>query len=163
MKKVITFMLTLVLLLTLTTPALASAPPVSYSSIPTEGIPAKGNIGSANGQLDVLSLSSTIHIYTWRNSIQEISSGYLKLYGLTETDWLADQVETDYYLQQWNGSSWVTYSTSFNYVFDTDYLELNIYRFVAHGYYYRLQTVHRGWLGSSYDTKTLYSSYIYVS
>ena len=81
----------------------------------------------------------------------------------TETDWLPEKIETDYYLQLWNGSAWVTYSTSFNYMYDTDYMALSIYRYVAHGYYYRLKTVHMGWMEGTYDERTLYSSYIYVS
>lgn len=163
MKKVITFMLVLALFAAMTTTAFASAPPQTYSSLPTEGSAAEGNIGSAAGELNALPMDSIgINIYVWRNSIQEISSGYLQLYGMTETDVLADKVETDYYLQQWNGTSWVTYSTSLNYRLDSDYLSLYIFRYVTHGYYYRLKTVHKGFLGIDYDSRTLYSSYIYV-
>lgn len=163
MKKIITIALALALLVSMTTTALA-APPLTYSSVPTEGTPASGNVGSAQGQLSMgmMPMTDSIHIYTWRNSISEVSSGYLSLYGLTATDLLADKVETDYYLQQWNGTSWVTYSTSTNYAYSTDYLSLNVYKYVTLGYYYRLETVHKGWLGATYDSKTLYSSYIYV-
>jgi hypothetical protein len=163
MKKIIAVVLAIAVFAALTSTAFATDPPSTYSSVPTEGTPAKGNVGSAEGHLDFVPDDLSIHIYTWRNSISEYSSGYLQLYGLTETDWLADKIETDFYLQQWNGSSWVTYSTSFNWMYDSDYLALSIFRYVSHGYYYRLKTVHRGWLGTTYDERTLYSSYIYVS
>lgn len=168
MKRLVTLLLTVALTAAMSSAAFAADPPSTYSSVPTEGTPAKGNVGSAEGHLTRLAAMTAddygeINIISWRNSIQEISPGYLQLYGMTMTDLLADKVETDYYLQQWDGSAWVTYSSSINYRIDSDYLSLNIYRYVAHGYYYRLKTVHKAFLGISYDSKILYSSYIYVS
>lgn len=163
MKKLIATLVAVTLFFSLTSSALAVDPPKAYSSVPTEGTPAEGNVGSAEGQLRFAPMDVSIHIYIWRNSIEEISSGYLKLYGYTETDLIADKVETDYYLQRWDGSTWVNISSSLNYEYDSDSLSLNIYRYVSHGYYYRVKTVHRGWYGTTYDERTLYSSYIYVS
>jgi hypothetical protein len=168
MKKLITVLLAVALTVAMSSTAFAADPPSTYSSVPTEGTPAKGNVGSAEGHL--LSLAALamdvgleINLVSWRNSIQEISSGYLQCYGMSMTDNVADKIETDYYLQQWNGSDWVTYSSSLNYRVDSDYIALSIFRYVAHGYYYRLKTVHKAYLGIDYDSKTLYSSYIYVS
>lgn len=168
MKKLVTLLLAAVMTAAMSSTAFAADPPSTYSSVPTEGTAAQGSVGSASGSLaSLVALSDgeygDISIISWRNSIQEISSGYLQLYGMTMTDYLADKVETDYYLQQWNGTDWVTYSSSLNYRLDTDYLSLNIFRYVAHGYYYRLKTVHKAFLGIAYDSKILYSSYIYVS
>lgn len=167
MKKFTAIVLTIALLVSFTTTALAADPPLTYSSVPTSGTPANGSVGSAQGARTSFGMSpmavGDIHVYIWRNSITEISSGYLKLFGLTQTDLNADRVDLNFTLQQWNGSDWVTYSTSNNYDTDTSYLSLNIYRYVAHGYYYRVKTVHNGYLNTSSDTETLYSSYIYVS
>lgn len=165
MKRITAMLLFLVLTLSLASTALAVDPPDSkkpYSEVPTEGTPAKGNVGSAEGQLLYTPKSGGIEIYTWRNSITELSPGYVKCYCLTITDFLADKVENDYVLQRWNGSSWVSYSTSQNWDLFTDFLGTNIYRYVAQGYYYRVMTTHRGWLGLGYDQEVLYSSYIYV-
>jgi hypothetical protein len=163
MKKLVAFALAIVLFATMTSTAFASDLSDSYSSVPTEGTPAKGGIGSAEGSADYSALDVDFYVEYWRNSIQEIASGYLRMYGYTKTNIVADKIENDYYLQQWNGSAWVTYSTSYNYVYDEISFTLNIYRYVSSGYYYRVKTIHRGWLDTSYDSETLYSSYIYVS
>jgi hypothetical protein len=168
MKKLLALLLAVTMFLTMSSAALADDDSKVYSSVPTEGTPASGAIGSAEGSAGRAAMAAasdgeTIHLYSWRNSIQEYSSAYLKLYGMTMTDIFADKVETDFYLQRWDGSIWVNISTSYNYIYDDDYLALSICRSVCHGYYYRVKTVHRAWLGDSYDVATLYSSYIYVS
>jgi hypothetical protein len=162
MKKILAFVLTVALLCSFSTVAFAADPPKPPA--PTEGTPAKGSVGSAEGYLMyALASSYTIHVTLYRNSITEASSAYLRLTGVTETDNVGDRLELNFTLQQWNGTAWVTYSTSNNYELQTDYETETIYRAVAHGYYYRVKTVHRGYLDSSSDEQTLYSSYIYVS
>jgi hypothetical protein len=168
MKRIAALILTAIILVSMTTTAFATDPPVVYSTVPTSGVPATSGIGSAQGSLfgnkiTAMTDSEGISIYVWRNSIEEISSGYLKCYCYTMTDLNADRVENDYVLHQWNGSSWVTYSTSANWMLGTDLFITNIYRFVAHGYYYRIVTTHCGWWNTYYDERTLTSSYIYVS
>lgn len=163
MKKVMSTILLALLLFTLTaTPALAVDPPQVYSSIPTEGTPAKGVVGSAEGHKQFSVAAAGVELYSWRNNITLISSGYVMCSQRTITDLLADKIQVDFVLQQWNGSSWVTYSTSENWILNSDIFSSEIYRYVAHGYNYRIKTTHKAWLDLSYDSAVLYSSYIYV-
>lgn len=162
MKKILAFVLTVALLCSFSSVAFAADPPMT--SAPTVGTPANGNVGSAEGYRRMaLMTSSGILVTTWRNSIQESSSAYLRLNGVTETNLVANRVDLNFTLQQWNGTSWVTYSSSANYDTSVDYFTQTIYRSVAHGYYYRVKTVHAGTLDGDSDSQTLYSSYIYVS
>lgn len=161
-KKFIVFILTAALLCSFASTAFAADPP--KTSAPTVGTPANGPVGSAEGYLLFARLLSTgINVIQWRNTITETSSGYVQMSGVTQTDVTADRIEVNFTLQQWNGSSWVTYSTSNNYELNNVTESETIYRTVAHGYYYRVKTVHRGLLDGDSDEKTLYSSYIYVS
>lgn len=168
MKKLTTLVLALMLLVALPSTAFAANPPAKYSSIPTEGTPAEKGIGSAEGSLSYASgaaaaLDATgITIYSWRNQITEASSGYVKCYCSTAADATADKIQNDYILQQWDGSSWVTYSSASSSGNNTNQFTSNVYRYVALGYYYRIKTTHRAWLDVYYDQQVLYSSYIYV-
>ena len=165
MKKVFAMVLVLALAFAMTAaPALATDPPQVYSSVPTEGVPAKGNVGTAEGHRDFAAKAAGVCLYSWRNLIKEDSSAYVKCWQMTETDILADKIQCDFVLQQWNGTDWVTYSTSpNNWMLDTDMFTNSIYRAVAHGYYYRVKTTHKAWLALSYDSEVLYSAYIYVN
>lgn len=163
MKKALSVILVLVFLFAVSaTPALAADPPQVYSAVPTEGVAANGSVGSAEGFNLFSTYDVGVALYVWRNSISEDSSGYVNCWQLTETDLPADKIQCDFVLQQWNGSSWVTYSTSTNWMLKTDYFANSIYRSVAHGYYYRVKTTHKAWLALSYDSAVLYSPYIYV-
>ena len=163
MRGLVSVILSLALLFSFSAVAYAADPP--KTSAPTEGTPANGPVGSAEGRrLNAMALTSGgINIDFYRNSITEQSSAFLKLYGYTSSDMIADRLEVNFTLQQWNGSAWANYNTSNNYSTNSFIYEKTINRLVAHGYYYRIKTVHRAFLGSYSDEATLYSSYIYVS
>lgn len=163
MKGFVSIVLSLALLFSFSPAAYAADPP--KTTAPTVGTPANGPMGSAEGyRLYAMAMASGgINIDIWRNSITEQSSAYLRMYGITVSDVNADRIEINFTLQQWNGSSWVNISTSNNYTSYTNTVSEYIYRLVAHGYYYRVKTVHRASLGSYSDERTIYSSYIYVS
>lgn len=163
MKGIVSIVLSLVLLLSLSPVAFAADPPETTE--PTVGTPANGPVGSAEGSrlFTLATTSDGISVVAYRNSITEQSSAYLHLYGYTASNVTADRLEVNFTLQQWNGSSWISYNTSNNYYTYTDTFSVNIYRLVAHGYYYRVKTVHKAFLGLDSDEVTLYSSYIYVS
>lgn len=163
MRGLLSIILTLALLFSFTPVAYAADSP--KTSAPTEGIPANGPVGSAEGhRLYAMALASGgINLTDYRNSITEQSSANLQLYGATDSDAWADRLEVNFTLQQWSGSAWVSYSTSNNYTTYNNSYQKTINRLVSHGYYYRVKTVHRAFLDSDSDEATLYSSYIYVS
>lgn len=131
---------------------------------PTVGTPASGD-GKTEVWLNggLRALDATFEITYASNSIIEYSSAFLRLGCQTNTSLTADTITNYFEVQRWENGSWVFYSSTSYSLSDASSYLCYWYKSVAHGYYYRIKTVHSAWRGAEYDTYLLYGNYIYVS
>lgn len=160
MKKLVSLLLAILLLASMSTLALAGDP---MTPPPTEGNPASGNSATASHSTTFISMSSALAIQIASCGITEVSSAYLKLSANTGANNFCDKITNYYYLQRWSGSAWVNYYTTSVSGYDLATFVYVVFKDVAHGYYYRLHTLHYAFLGSDVATDSLYTDYIYVN
>ena len=162
MKKLILVSLLIATLLVSSNVAYANdrSKDASYSIVPTEGTPAKGNIGWAEG---FASPTRSTSVTYWYNQITKTATNQVRVYGKTNTSTITTKVENYIVLQQWNGSTWVTYNSYCGSTTNTNSCISSSYKTVSRDKYYRIKSYHRAYSGSSIiDEKVIYSSYIYV-
>lgn len=161
MKKLVSLLLAILLLVSTTTFALADGGPMTPP--PTEGNPASGNSATASLSRTFMPMSSALAIQIASCGITEVSSAFLKLSANTGANNFCDKITNYYYLQRWNGSAWVNYYTTSVSDYDVATFVYVVFKDVAHGYYYRLHTLHYAFLDSDVATESLYTDYIYVN
>lgn len=147
MKKMLTFLLTLTLLLTNLGAVLAetvSAPPASQISANPEYASVKKFFLGAGDTRD-FAITFTI------SSIGKKSSSSVVVTAVTETNTTAIRVGGAIYVQQWKNNAWRNYTSASFREYDTTRASANRTFSVESGYYYRVKVYH----SASDDTGTV--------
>ena len=95
---------------------------------------------------------TTLYLSAWSSSITQQGSNAVVLSGYSEADVPVNQIWVTLYLQQWNGSQWVTiaggYQTTGQ---DTTFVNGEQTVNVTPGYYYRAMGQHQVYNNGVYD------------
>lgn len=112
MKKIL--VITLILVLSIGSTAFATNQPTNYSPVPTEGIPANGNIGSITFYPSSVIKESTL--FSTKSSSEDLissgsaeieyDSGTLIAFGRTSAAQTSEKVGYDLWIQKWTGDEW---------------------------------------------------------
>jgi hypothetical protein len=107
--------------------------------------------------------NSTPVVIEWFNSISKVNGGVINPISFTSASGTADRIEVTYYLQQSkNGSSWNDYYSTVRSLSKTSQFSDSFENSITPGYYYRLITYHRVYMGSTCtSTQTATSGNLY--
>jgi len=163
-KKIIsTSLMTLLILTTLVTPALAA--PKDKSNKPTEGVMSSDPMfGTSHSLPDENGVTATGSLLPKGiSNIKNMGNGTVEISGNTTTSVSVNTISVTIYLQKWNGSQWVDITgvsnsaTNTNSVFTTKNIA------VSPGVYYRARGVHTANNGTTTETQYSTSTYILVN
>ena len=158
MKNIFRILVTLVLLFSISVPALAesSAPPASDLSPNPDYYYGTWTAG-------ISPLSTAIAITNATYNISKVSSTSVNVSASTTANQTADEVGGTIYLQQWNGTAWININSKGFLVYNNSYGSGSTTWTVASGYYYRTKTVHSAKLDGDTASKTNYTGGILVN
>jgi hypothetical protein len=95
------------------------------------------------------------------NLISRHDTGIVRLEGTTYAKQVVETIGVTFYLQKWNGSSWVNEGTGSTYsASNQDVYDKTIYRSAEAGYYYRVKTIHWVSHNGTYEQGERISDYI---
>ncbi len=158
MKKVVIGLVALMLLFSISMPALATSdtPPLSEIS---------PNLDFSAGSWSPLMLRSTsTYAFSYLYfGISKVSSTSVYVTATTQTNKISDCVSQVMYLQKWVDGAWTTVRNRGSYGYSVDEISDSTTWTVDTGYYYRLRTVHSGDLGLDYISKYSYTGSILVN
>ncbi len=164
MRKFITIVLCVVLVLSLGT--------VAFAQENTQGLVAAPAIGEISPNKDVgtgeFFLPNSLRAVTGgiiraSNQISNAGGGRVNCTSNTQTNGIADQISVSYQVQRWNGSSWTTVASGSTTGYNFSNYSSGISRSVTPGYYYRLVTYHYSYIGGSLvGSASVTSTSIYI-
>lgn len=138
MKKMLTFLLTLTLLLTNLGAVLAE----SVSAPPASQISANPNYASVEKTFSAAGETRDFAITFTRSSIGKKSSSSVSVSAVTETNTTAVRLGGTIYVQQWKNNAWTNYTSTSFWNYDTTRASTIKTISVQSGYYYRLKVYH---------------------
>lgn len=138
MKKMLTFLLTLTLLLTNLGAVLAE----TVSAPPANQISANPNFASVEKTFHEAINSRDLSIDFIRSSIGKKSSSSISVSAVTETNTVAVRIGGTIYVQQWKNNGWSNYGSTGFWEYSTARASTVKTISVESGYYYRLKVYH---------------------
>lgn len=138
MKKMLTFLLTLTLLLTNLGAVLAE----TVSAPPANQISANPNYASVEKYFPEAGDTRDFAIDFIRSTIGKKSSSSISVSAVTETNTTAIRLGGTIYVQQWKNNSWHNYGSTGFWDYDTTRASTLQTLSVETGYYYRLKVYH---------------------
>lgn len=164
MRKFITIVLCVVLVLSLGAVAFAQEDAQSLSTVPTIGeISPSKDVATGEFFLPNSSRAGTGAVLYASNQISNAGGGRVNCFSNTRTNGVADQISVSYQIQRWNGSSWTSFTSGSSTGYNTANYSGGISRSVTSGYYYRLVTYHYSYIGGSLvGSASVTSTSIYI-
>ena len=164
MRKIITFILILALILSLSTTAYAAESTQNNSLIPPidEISP---NKDLAQGSIRIIQPAAvTGGILEASNQLRNAGNGVLLCSSTTRTNGRADQISVYYQVQRYTGTDWTFAADGSTTGYSTSNYSDSISSNVSLGYYYRLVTYHYSYNGGKLVSScSVTSTSIYVS
>ncbi|MGY0374083.1 hypothetical protein [Clostridium sp. JNZ J1-5] len=168
MKKIVSLLFTLTLLLSIFTVTAFAKDKKEYSKVPTSGTPAKSVNASEKSKdmndvdFEIESVVGAGSIINWYCAIAEISSGQVLVTGLTQANSLVDEIGYSLVLERWYGYDWVSVSSYSNYSKDNLRVTTSYSKYVEKNAYYRVRGTHYVIENGVKTTKVSESEYIFV-
>ncbi len=163
MRKTITFILILALILSLSTTAYAADSTQNNSLIPPidEISP---NKDLAQGSIHIIQpAAATGGILEASNQLRNAGNGILLCSSNTRTNGQADQISVSYQVQRYTGTDWTFVGDGSTTGYKTSNYSGSISKSVSLGYYYRLVTYHYSYIGGNLVSScSVTSTSIYV-
>ncbi len=164
-KFLMTIAMAMVMLLLFS--GIAVAAPKDRPPEPTEGIksddPLAGSVDfSRKAEPGNLGVQAIYLISGYGSGINNLGGGTVSITGYTDTYSTVSSVTVTLYLQKWDGSQWVDLTGQSYTSYSTASVTGTKYIAVAGGAYYRTRALHNAKNGSTTDSSTSTSSYIYV-
>lgn len=138
MKKMLTFLLTLTLLLTNLGAVLAE----SISAPPANQISANPNYASVEKYFPEAGDTRDFAIDYVRAALSKNSSSSISITAVTETNTIAVRLGGTIYVQQWKNNGWQNFGSTSFWDYDTTRAYTHKSVSVESGYYYRLKVYH---------------------
>ena len=159
MKRVLLLLVAIVLMFSISLPALSEPLPPP----PASDLSPNPDYFYGSWTAGISPMSTAIAISSVTYNISKASSTSVSVSASTTANQTADQVGGTMYLQQWNGTAWTNIKSRsfFAYVDDSD--SDSTTWTVTSGYYYRLRTVHTASLDADTVNRTTYTGGILVN